>query len=85
MKSLYKKCLKCQGTGKIKIRSPYLQTKDTKRMLKVMDKHDLTQLQLAKILDISQGTVNGWFHRKTNLQGKIKQIYFDMLKFKGYK
>jgi DNA-binding transcriptional regulator YiaG len=81
----YKKCLKCNGTGKIKIRSPYLQTKDTKKMLKIMEKHGFNQLALAKTLNISQGTVNGWFHRKTNLQGKIKTIYFEMLKSKGFK
>jgi transcriptional regulator with XRE-family HTH domain len=54
-------------------------------MLRIMEKHGLNQLTLAKILDISQGTVNGWFHRKTNLQGKIKTIYFEMLKHEGYK
>jgi len=85
MKSEYKKCLRCNGTGNLKIRSPYLQTKDTKKMLRIMEKHGLNQLTLAKILDISQGTVNGWFHRKTNLQGKIKTIYFEMLKHEGYK
>lgn len=84
-KKIYKKCLRCNGTGKLKIRSPYLQTKDTKKMIKLMDKHELNQLKLAKILEISQGAVNGWFHRKTNLNGKIKSIYFEMLKSKGYK
>lgn len=54
-------------------------------MIKLMDKHELNQLKLAKILEISQGAVNGWFHRKTNLNGKIKSIYFEMLKSKGYK
>lgn len=84
-KSLYKKCLKCNGSGKLKIRSPYLQTADTKKMLRIMEKYGLNQLSLAKILDISKGTVNGWLHRKTNLQGKIKSIYFEMLKYEGYK
>lgn len=85
MKEIYKKCIRCNGTGKIKKRSPYLLTKDTKKMLRIMEKHELNQLALAKILNISQGAINGWFHRKTNLQGKIKSIYFDMLKAKGYK
>ena len=84
-KKLYKKCNRCQGTGKLKIRETYLRTKDTNKMLSIMNKYAFTQLTLAKILEISQGTVNGWFHRKTNLQGKIKKIYFDALKTKGYK
>ena len=50
-----------------------------------MEKNNLNQLTVAKILNISQGTVNGWFHRKTNLQGKIKTIYFEVLKMKGIK
>jgi hypothetical protein len=50
-----------------------------------MNKYKLNQLSLAKVLKISQGTVNGWFHRKTNFHGKIKDIYFDNLKMKGYK
>lgn len=82
---LYQKCKRCNGTGKLKIRESYLRTKDTSRMLKLMDKHGLNQLSLAKTLGISQGTVNGWFHRKTNLQGIIKPIYFEMLILKGYK
>lgn len=84
-KNLYKKCLKCQGTGKLKIKSPYLLTKDTKKMLAIMKKYDLNQLGIAKVIGVSQGTVNGWFHRKTNMQGKIKNIYFENLKNKGYK
>ncbi len=84
MSKIYKNCIRCSGTGKIKIRSPLLLTPDTKKMLAIMKKHGLNQLSLAKILDISQGTVNGWLHRKTNLQGKIKSIYFRMLKMKGY-
>lgn len=83
-KELYKKCKHCTGTGKIKIRPPYMLTTDTKRMLRVMKKHELTQTALAKILGISQGAVNGWFHRKTNLNGKIKPIYFQMLRNLGY-
>jgi methylphosphotriester-DNA--protein-cysteine methyltransferase len=85
MNDLYKPCKRCQGTGKLKIRESYLRTKDTKKMLALMDKYGFTQLSLAKTLGISQGTVNGWFHRKTNLQGKIKPLYFENLKNKGYK
>ena len=83
--SLYKRCERCRGTGKLKKREPILKTEDTKRMLLMMEKYNLKQLDLAKILDISQGTINGWFHRKTNLQGTIKPIYFNMLKKLGYK
>jgi len=78
---LYKKCNRCAGTGKLKIRSLYVLTADTKRMLRIMKKHELTQFALAKILEISQGTVSGWLHGKTN---KIKPIYFANLKAQGY-
>jgi DNA-binding transcriptional regulator YiaG len=83
--SLYKRCERCRGTGKLKIRETKLKTIDVKRMISIMDKYDLKQLDLAKILEISQGTVNGWFYKKSNLQGKIKSIYFTMLKTKGYR
>lgn len=82
---IYKNCPRCRGTGKIKIRQSLLKTEDTKKMLNIMKKYKLKQLDLAKILEISQGTINGWFHRKTNLQGKIKKMYFIILKHKGYK
>lgn len=83
-KKLYKKCSKCRGTGKLKIRDEYFLTPDTKKMLALMKRYGLKQLDVAKILDISQGTVNGWFHQKTNFQGKIKSIYFQLLKARGY-
>jgi hypothetical protein len=81
---LYKKCLRCRGTGKLKKRESPLLTKDTKRMLALMKKYDLNYLQLAKILGISQAAVTGWFKRKWNLKGKIKSLYFESLKMKGY-
>lgn len=81
---LYKPCKHCNGTGKIKIRATHMLTPDTKKMLALMKKNNLNQLQIAKILDISQGTVSGWFKKETNLLGKIKSIYFEMLKMKGY-
>lgn len=84
MSKLYKPCERCNGTGKIKHKQEKLDTPHVKRMLKIMKKYDLNQLKLAKILDISQGTVNGWFYKKTNLQGRIKLLYFTQLKLLGY-
>lgn len=84
-KKIYQPCSKCKGTGRTKIRQPLLETEDTKKMRDIMKRHGLKQHTLAKLLGISSGAVNGWFHQKTNLQGKIKPIYFHMLDFKGIK
>jgi len=85
LSKLYKQCNKCQGTGKLKRRQAYLDTPDVKKMLALMKRNKLNQLSLAKVLDLSQGTVNGWMHPHTNAQGKIKKIYFQLLGAKGYK
>lgn len=85
MKPILKTCSRCKGKGLTKIRQDKLETKDTKKMLSIIKRNKLNQLQIAYILNISQGTVNGWFHEKTNKQGKIKKIYFDILTFKGIK
>lgn len=85
MNNIYKPCNRCNGTGKIKIRQSPLLTPDTKKMLSIMKRNKLNQLQVAKILVISQPAVCGWFKKKCNLKGKIKPIYFNMLKMKGYK
>lgn len=96
IKKTHIRCSVCKGKGEMlkpvvkkSLRntipdSPYIQTKDTKRMLEIMRRYGLSQLTLAKVLGISNGTVNGWLHRKTNLKGKIRSIYFEMLKMKGY-
>ena len=81
---LYKHCQNCKGTGRIKLANTKLTTPDVKRLLKIMKKYDMTQLSLAKILEMSQGTINGWFYAKTNPRGKVKSIYFNILKIKGY-
>jgi predicted XRE-type DNA-binding protein len=82
---IYKPCNRCGGTGKVKIKQEMLETRDVKKMLNIMKRNSFKQLDLAKVLGVSQGTVNGWFHRKTNLQGKIKPLYFELLKSKGIK
>lgn len=82
---LYKSCNKCRGTGKIKLANTKLNTPDVKRLLAIMKRHELTQLDLAKILEMSQGTINGWLYAKTNPTGKIKKLHFSILKIKGYK
>jgi hypothetical protein len=84
-KILYKACTKCRGTGKIKLKNSKLKTADVKRLLNIMEKYDLNQLSLSKILEMSQSTINGWFYYKTNPTGKIKRIIFNILKIKGYK
>lgn len=62
-----------------------LLTPDTIKMLKIMKKNNFTQTTLANAIGISQGTVAGWFTHTRNLQGKIKSIYFEILKNKGYR
>jgi DNA-binding transcriptional regulator YiaG len=81
---LYKHCDRCKGTGKIKLANTKLNTPDVKRLLRIMKKHSMTQLSLAKILEMSQGTINGWFYAKSNPRGKIKKLHFNILKIKGY-
>jgi predicted transcriptional regulator len=82
-KNLYKKCLRCNGTGKLKNKETILLTPDTRKMLAIMKRNDLNQLALAKILEISQSTVSGWFKKKSNINGKIKSVYFTLLKSRG--
>lgn len=82
---LYKACNQCRGTGKIKLANSKLKTTDVKRLLRIMKNYELNQLSLSKILEISQGTINGWLYAKTNPTGKIKNLYFTILKIKGYK
>lgn len=36
-------------------------------------------------MGISKAAVVGWFKVGTNVEGKIKPIYFEMLKLKGFK
>lgn len=83
LKRIYKPCERCKGTGKLKIRNKYIQSKDIKKILLIMKKYKLNQLAMAKVLNITQGTLNGWLHGVT--KGKIKSIYFEILKMRGYK
>ena len=84
MNKLYKGCPHCKGTGKVKLKQTRLDTPDVNKMQKILDKYNWTQGDLAKACGVAQGTVNGWFYHKTNLQGKIKKIYFTILKSKGF-
>ena len=83
-KKLYKHCGRCRGTGKIKLKNERLKTPDVKKLLKIMKKHNLNQLDLSKILEMSQSTINGWLYAKTNPTGKIKKLHFNILKIKGF-
>jgi DNA-binding XRE family transcriptional regulator len=60
-----------------------LKTPDVNRMKRIMKKHGFSQIQLANEIGVSQGTVSGWFTNKRNLQGKIKSLYFKILKNKN--
>jgi len=80
----HKPCSRCKGTGRIKLKKIMLDTDDVRKILLIMKQNRLNQLTLSKVLDISQGTINGWFYKKTNPKGTIKRIYFDILKLKGY-
>jgi DNA-binding transcriptional regulator YiaG len=82
---LYKPCVKCNGTGKRKIANEKLATPDVKRLLAIMKRNNLNQLSLAKVLEISQSTINGWLYEKSNPTGKVKKVWFTILKIKGYK
>ncbi len=78
-------CKFCKGKGTTKIRRSPIDTPDTRRMLAIMKRNKLNQTLLSQLLGISQGTIAGWFKQETNKQGKIKSIYFEMLKIKGIK
>jgi len=82
----YDVCSKCQGKGKIKSRGyDLVNSKDIRKMNAIMKKYDLKKYQISKILGISTGAVVGWFRVGTNVQGKIKPVYFELLALKGYK
>lgn len=77
------KCLSCGQLMRRK-KLPPLSTPDVNKMRKIMKKNNLTQMKLAEIIGISQGTVQGWFTASRNLKGRIKKIYFEILKSRGY-
>ncbi len=80
----YRPCSYCKGTGKIKVRLPKLDTPDCKRMREIMTKYNFTQFDLAKVLGIAQATISDWFYAETNSTGKIKKLYFTLLKHRGF-
>ncbi len=79
-----KKCMACGQLIK-RERKKMLDTPDVKKMLKIIKKYKLTQTKLANIIGISQGTIQGWFFKSTNIRGKIKPLYFEVLQMNGYK
>jgi DNA-binding transcriptional regulator YiaG len=81
----YKDCNKCNGTGKLKERAAQQKSPDIDKMKDIMRRKKLKINSLAKLLGISNGAVQGWFHVSTNTTGKIKKLYFDILKLKGIK
>ncbi len=86
VKIKYNTCSKCNGTGTVKARDyDLVDSKDIKKMLAIMKKHDLKKYQLSEILGVSKAAVVGWFKVGTNVQGKIKPVYFELLELKGYK
>jgi DNA-binding transcriptional regulator YiaG len=81
----YNICSKCHGSGKTKARLKQIESPDTNKMRAIMKRNKLNNLSLAKTLGISSATVHDWFHFGTNSKGKIKKLYFDILKMKGFK
>ena len=81
----YNICSKCKGTGKTKAKAVQIDSPDCNKMRAIMKRNKLNNLSLAKVLGISSGTIHGWFHFGSNAKGEIKQLYFDILKLKGYK
>lgn len=82
---LHVKCKHCKGTGKAKRKNNYFLTKDTKKLLGIMERNKLSISKTAKLLDINGTTVHGWLSEKTNPKGVIRPIYFLCLKLRGYK
>lgn len=79
-------CSKCKGTGKTKARDfDSVDSKDIRKIKSIMKRHNLKKYQIAEILGISQSAVVGWFKLGTNVNGKIKPVYFELLELKGYK
>lgn len=76
---------KCNSCGQLLPRPkiPKLDTPDTRKMLRIMKKNNLNQASLGRAIGISQATVQGWFSPLRNLRGKIKPMYFEILKSKG--
>lgn len=79
-------CSKCKGSGKTKARGfDLVDSKDIRKMNNIMKIHNLKKYQVSDILGISKAAVVGWFKLGTNVQGKIKPVYFELLELKGFK
>ena len=81
----YNICSKCNGKGKVKARDyDLVDSKSIMKMKNIMKRHNLKKYEISEILGISTAAVVGWFKVGTNVKGVIKQVYFDILKLKGY-
>ncbi len=54
---------------------------DAKRILAVMEKHNLTLKEIADLLNVSYRSMYRWIKEKDRA---MKPIYFEILKLKGY-
>lgn len=73
-------CKCCGQVVKIKVKRE-LKNKDTLCLIKIMEKNNLSLTDINSILGVSKRTLMRWLSLK---EGKIKPIYFEMLKMKGY-
>lgn len=84
MTKKYKSCTSNRGKKKKRVKRPYFDSIDVNKMVRIMKKYDLKQIDIAAILKVDQSTVSGWMHGMHNSRGKIKSKYFQILKAKGY-
>jgi transcriptional regulator with XRE-family HTH domain len=57
-----------------------MSTAATKKMRAIMKRNGLSQVKLAEILGITQGSVSNWF----NVTGSVPREHFEVLKKKGW-
>lgn len=77
-------CEHCKGRGYNVPTPKYVNTKDVKRMVALMEKHNLTVVQMAKLCEVVPTTFYAWLTAQGQSSGKIRSIYFSLLKLKGY-
>lgn len=73
----------CRSCGQVVrlVNRRSLKNKDTLKLIKIMEKNNLSVQHILNILGISKRTLMRWLSLKN---GKIKTIYFEMLSLKGY-
>lgn len=82
MKKTAKKCESC-GNSLVTEASSF-ESKDVKKLRRIMKKNKLSQNKLSIILGVSQSYVSSWLRENTNPNGKINKKYFEILKKEEY-